>query len=241
MLPISDLNPTRRFPILTFAIIGINVAVFIWEMTLSAPALERAFMDLAVVPANITHAPFSLESLLDVLRSMFMHGGFEHIFGNMLYLYLFGDNLEDRMGGLLYLGMYVLCGFAAVVAQVAITPGSTVPMVGASGAIAGVLGGYMIMFPTVRVRGIIPLGRIGTLQEMPAVFVLGFWFVLQLFNGIASLGVPTASGGGVAFFAHIGGFVVGVIVTWLFMRLVPQPPRGDRNRMLYQRARRYPF
>ena len=90
-------------------------------------------------------------------------------------------------------------------------------------------------------RGIIPLGRIGTLQEMPAVFVLGFWFVLQLFNGIASLGVPTASGGGVAFFAHIGGFVVGVVVTWLFMRLVPQPPRGDRNRMLYQRARRYPF
>jgi membrane associated rhomboid family serine protease len=241
MLPISDINPTRRFPILTWGIIALNVIVFIWEMTLSAPALENAFREFAVVPANITNAPFSVESFLDVLRSMFMHGGFEHIIGNMLYLYLFGDNLEDRMGVLLYAGLYLVSGFAAVIAQVLIDPGSTTPMVGASGAIAGVLGGYLIMFPNVRVRGIIPLGRISSMQEMPAIFVLGFWFVLQLFNGVASLGAPTASGGGVAFFAHIGGFVVGLLLTWLFMRFVPQPPPAERNQMLYQRTRRYPF
>jgi membrane associated rhomboid family serine protease len=172
---------------------------------------------------------------------MFMHGGFEHIIGNMLYLYLFGDNLEDRMGVLLYAGLYLVSGFVAVIAQVLISPGSTVPMIGASGAIAGVLGGYLIMFPNVRVRGIIPLGRIGSIQEMPAIFVLGFWFVLQLFNGLASLGVPTASEGGTAFFAHIGGFVAGLVLTWLFMRMVPQPPSSERNQMLYQRTQRHPF
>lgn len=240
MLPISDLNPTRRFPILTFGIIALNVAAFIWEMSLSTPALESAFRDLAVVPANITAAPFSLESVLDILRSMFMHGGFEHIIGNMLYLYLFGDNLEDRMGMLLFAGLYLVSGFAAVIAQVLIAPASTVPMVGASGAIAGVLGGYLIMFPNVRVRGIIPLGRVSALQEMPAIYVLGFWFVLQLLNGILSLGPETASGG-VAFFAHIGGFVVGLVLTWLFMQVTPQPPADERNQMLYQRSQRHMF
>ncbi len=240
MLPVSDLNPTRRFPILTYGLIALNVVVFIWEMSLSQTQLESAFRNLSVVPANIARSPWSVESLLDIVRSMFLHGGYEHIFGNMLYLWLFGDNIEDRLGKILFLVLYFVSGFAAAFAQVAIDPISRTPLVGASGAIAGVLGGYFILFPGVRVRGIIPLGRVSQMAEWPAYLVLGMWFVLQLFNGIASLGVQTASAG-VAFFAHIGGFLTGLALTWVFMQMVPQPPAQQRNQMLYQRTRRYPY
>jgi membrane associated rhomboid family serine protease len=238
MFPIQDLNPTRRTPILTYGLIVLNVIIFIWEMSLSEGQLQQAFMELAVVPANLMSQPFSVESLLDVIRSMFLHGGYEHIFGNMLYLWLFGDNLEDRLGKVLFLVLYFLSGFAAVAAQVLIDPSSTVPMVGASGAIAGVLGGYLVMFPGVKVRGIIPLGRISQIAEWPAVIVLGLWFVLQLFNGVLSLGVETAGGGGVAFFAHIGGFIVGAVLTWLFVQMTAQPAGTDRNQLLYRRSQR---
>lgn len=237
MLPLQDLNPTRRFPIFTYGLIAINVLVFLWEMSLGEEGLNRAFLDLSVVPANISAAPFSLESLLDMVRSMFFHGGIEHIAGNMLYLYLFGDNLEDRLGWLLYLVLYFISGFVAVFAQVVIDPQSTIPLVGASGAIAGVLGGYLVMFPGVKVRGIVPLGRVSSMQELPAVVVLGFWFVTQLFNGIGSLGAEF-QGGGVAFFAHVGGFIAGAVITFIFTRLVPQPPAEERNEMLYQRTNR---
>ena len=237
MLPVQDLNPTRRFPILTYGLIALNVLVFIWEMSLSQAQLEAAILDLSAVPANISRAPFAMESILDMIRSMFLHGGFEHIIGNMLYLWLFGDNLEDRLGKIFFVVLYFISGFAAVFAQVLIDPNSTVPLVGASGAIAGVLGGYLVMFPGVRVRGIVPIGRVSQMAEWPAYMVLGLWFVLQLFNGFASLGVETASGG-VAFFAHIGGFIVGAALTWIFMMLFPQPPAEQRNQMLYQRSRR---
>lgn len=238
MMPVADLNPTRRFPILTWVLIGINVLVFIWEMTLPPAQLEQAFLDLAIVPRNISAAPFSLESILDVLRATFMHGGYEHIFGNMLYLYLFGDNIEDRLGKILFLVLYFVSAFAAAFAQIIIAPDSTVPMVGASGAIAGVLGSYLILFPSVRVRAIVPVGRVGMLQEVPALIVLGLWFVLQLVSGFASLGAEYADGG-VAFFAHIGGFIAGVALTFIFGSLVPQPPVEQRNQMLYDRAQRY--
>lgn len=238
MLPVRDLNPTRRFPILTYALIAANVLVFLWEMSLSQSQLENAFMQLAAVPANLSSHPFSLESILDIVRSMFFHGGFEHIIGNMLYLWLFGDNLEDRLGKVLFLVLYFASGFAAAFAQTVIDPNSTIPMVGASGAIAGVLGGYLVLFPSVKVQGIVPLGRISQLAEWPAFIVLGLWFVLQLFNGITSLGVETASGG-VAFFAHIGGFVFGALMTWLVTRFVPQPSVDARNQMLYKRSQRY--
>jgi membrane associated rhomboid family serine protease len=237
MLPIQDLNPTRRLPLFTYALIGANVLVFIWEMSLSPEQLQQAFIDLAAVPANITAAPFSLETIMDIVRSMFFHGGYEHIAGNMLYLWLFGDNLEDRLGWLLYLIFYFICGFAATAAQVIIDPTSTIPMVGASGAIAGVLGGYLIMFPGVKVRGLVFFGYFGRMAELPALVVLGFWFVLQLFNGIASLGPETASGG-VAFFAHIGGFIAGLVLVFIFTRIMPQPPAEDRRNLLYQRAGR---
>lgn len=240
MFPIQDLNPTRRLPIFTYLLIGINVLVFLWEISLPAHELERQFFNLAVIPYRIAAAPFSLESFLDIIRSMFLHGGWDHIIGNMLYLYLFGDNVEDRFGAIWYLVLYFLCGFIATYAQVIIDPTSQIPNIGASGAIAGVLGSYLVLFPGVKVRGIVLLGGFGRLTELPAYVVLGFWFVLQLFDGFASLGT-TSYGGGVAFFAHIGGFIGGVVLTLIFKFLIPQPPPDARYEMLYERARQRRF
>jgi membrane associated rhomboid family serine protease len=241
MMPLQDMNPTRRTPILTWILIAINILVFLWELSLGESGLNAAFQELSVVPANISANPFSVEAFLDSVRSMFFHGGYEHIFGNMLYLYLFGDNLEDRLGKILYLILYFVSGFVAIAAQVIMDPSSPIPLVGASGAIAGVLGGYLVLFPTVKVRGIIPLGRAGAMSELPAWVVLGFWFVLQVINGVGSLGGGADYGGGVAFFAHIGGFVAGLLMTVAFMNFVPQPPENQRNEMLYQRAQRHLF
>lgn len=232
MLPMQDLNPTRRVPIVVYGLIVLNVIVFLWEMSLPEAQLQNAFLELAAVPANLSRAPLSVESMLDILRSMFLHGGYEHILGNMLYLWLFGDNLEDRLGKILFIVLYLISGFAATFAQVIIDPTSTVPMVGASGAIAGVLGGYLLLFPRVKVRGIVPLGRISQIAEWPAFIVLGMWFVLQLMNGVASLGADAAYGGGVAFFAHIGGFVVGLVLTWILSQVVPQSPADARQQSL---------
>lgn len=242
MMPIGDINPTRRTPYLTWGIIAINVLVFLWQLTLSPEQLNAVFLELAAVPRNIASSPFGLESLLDALRSMFMHGGFDHIIGNMLYLFLFGDNIEDRLGKILYIALYFISGFAAVYAQVIITdvnsPAGLIPMIGASGAIAGVLGAYLVMFPNVKVRAIVFLGYIGRVAELPALIVLGFWFVLQLVSGFASLGAAAAYGGGLAFFAHIGGFVAGAVLGFVFVRMVPQPPLQERYQMLYDRAGR---
>jgi len=239
MLPLQDLNPTRRTPVLTYGLIAINVLVFFWQLGLSERELQQTFETLAIVPANVTANPFSLETVLDFLRSMFFHGGWDHILGNMLYLWLFGDNVEDRLGEILYLVLYFGSGFVAGIAQILINPDSTIPMIGASGAIAGVLGAYLVLFPGVKVRGIIPLGRIGAMQEWPAVIVLGMWFILQLVNGVASLGPQSQYGGGVAFFAHVGGFIAGAIFAWLLTRAMPQPPADQRREMLYERSRRY--
>jgi membrane associated rhomboid family serine protease len=241
MFPLSDMNPTRRLPVFTYGLIILNVLVFIWQLSFSEEQLAQIFQQLASVPANISAAPFAAENILDMIRSMFMHGGFEHIIGNMLYLWLFGDNVEDRLGWILYLVLYFVSGFVAVYAQTIINPASTIPMIGASGAIAGVLGSYLIMFPSVKVRGIIPIGRLSSLQEWPAWAVLGMWFVLQLVSGFGSLTQNAEYGGGVAFFAHIGGFVAGVVLTFIFMQIVPQPPVEQRNQALYERARRYSF
>jgi membrane associated rhomboid family serine protease len=241
MLPLKDLNPTRRIPVITYALIVLNVLVFLWEQTFSVADLQDQFLNLSVVPANVLANPFALDTFLDFVRSMFFHGGWAHLLGNMLYLWLFGDNLEDRMGVVLYPLFYLLGGFAASLAQILIDPNSTIPLIGASGAIAGVLGGYLIMFPGVKVRGIIPLGWMARWAEWPAWAVLGLWFVIQLFNGAISLGVHTGAVGGVAFFAHIGGFVAGLVLTWIFMQLVPQPPPEQRREVLYDRSRRYRY
>ena len=241
MLPLKDLNPTRRIPVITYALIVINVLVFIWEQSVPLNELEGLFMRLSVVPTFVIQDPLSLDTFLDLIRSMFFHGGWAHLLGNMLYLWLFGDNLEDRMGVVLFVLFYFIGGFTASLAQILVNPDSLVPMIGASGAIAGVLGGYLILFPGVRVRGIIPLGLFARTAEWPAWAVLGLWFVLQLFNGVVALGVQTGSTGGVAFFAHIGGFITGLVLTWIFMRLVPQPPVEQRREVLYERSQRYRF
>jgi membrane associated rhomboid family serine protease len=238
MMPLRDLNPTRRFPILTYGLIAINAVVFLIQLTMPEQQLQQVFIDQAVVPASASAAPFSLETILDVVRSMFFHGGWEHIIGNMLYLYLFGDNIEDRLGEILFLVLYFGGGFVAAFAQVIIDPSSPIPLIGASGAIAAVLGSYLVLFPGVKVQGIVALGRIGSMQEMPAWIVLGLWFVLQLVSGFGSLGTDAQYGGGVAFFAHIGGFVFGVILTLILSRIVPQPPAEARNQMLYDRNAR---
>jgi len=241
MLPLKDLNPTRRIPVITYGLIVVNVLVFLWEQSVPVNELEELFMRLSVVPATFIQDPLALDTILDFFRSMFFHGGWAHLLGNMLYLWLFGDNLEDRMGVVLYLFLYFLGGIVASIAQIVINPNSLVPMIGASGAIAGILGGYLILFPGVRVRGIILLGLYARTAEWPAWAVLGLWFVLQLFNGAVALGVQTGTTGGVAFFAHIGGFITGFVLTWIFMRIVPQPPAEQRREVLYERAERYRY
>lgn len=240
MIPLRDLNPTRRTPVVTYLLIALNVLVFLWELSFSPMQRLAVFMEWSVVPLNITRNPVSVEAVLDILRSMFFHGDWLHLGGNMLYLYLFGDNVEDRFGGILYLLLYFACGFAAVVAQVWMDPFSSVPLVGASGAIAGILGSYLVLFPGVRVRGIIPLGFFAWFAEWPAFIVLAMWFVFQLLSSLMSLGIPTGEeAGGVAFFAHMGGFVFGAVITLLFMTALPQPPPEQRQQMLYERVERY--
>src|SRR5262245_8555975 len=161
MLPLKDMNESRRFPFVTYGLIALNVLVFLWEVSLSPVQLETAFANLAVVPAKAAAAPFALATILSVICSMCFHGGWSHLLGNMLYLYLFGDNVEDRLGWLLYAVLYFGSGFAAAWAQFAIDPSSTIVLVGASGAISGVLGSYFLFFPGVRVKGIVPLGFFG--------------------------------------------------------------------------------
>lgn len=233
MLPIKDLNPTKRFPIINITLIAINVLVyFVFQAALSAQEAYLLAVDWAVVPAVVLR-DFNGEAVLDVFRAMFMHGSLMHLGGNMLYLWIFGDNLEDRLGIPLYLAFYFTAGIAATLAQIGIDPGSAIPMLGASGAIAGVLGGYLVMFPRVRVRGLIFLGRFAQMSDLSAAWVLGFWFILQLIEGFTSLG--SMAGGGVAFFAHIGGFIAGVVMMWLYLRANPQPPAEQRRNLMYQR------
>jgi membrane associated rhomboid family serine protease len=238
MLPLTDANPTRRTPYVTYILIAINVIVFITQLGLSERQLQSVFVNDAIVPFAVTNEPLSTETLLDFVRSMFFHSGWLHLLSNMLYLWIFGDNIEDRLGKILYVILYFASGFAAGFAQVAISPQSQIPLVGASGAIAGVLGGYALLFPNASVRGLVFFGFFANVVELPALLVLGFWFVTQLFSGVASLGVDTMTGG-VAFFAHIGGFVTGLVLTWLFTRFVPQPPIDQRREWLYRRAGRY--
>jgi membrane associated rhomboid family serine protease len=241
MLPLKDLNPTRRFPFITYILILTNVGVFLWTLLYSAAELETLFLQLSVVPVNVTENPLSLETSLDIIRSMFFHGGWLHLLGNMLYLWLFGDNIEDCMGIGLYLILFFFSGIVAAIAQILVDPYSGIPLIGASGAIAGVLGSYLLLYPGVRVRGVIPLGVYYPTAEWPAWAVLGLWFVLQLAYGALSVGAGAGAAGGVAFFAHVGGFVAGLLFTAVFIKLVPQPPVEQRREVLYERAKRYRY
>jgi len=219
MIPLYDRNPTRQFPIVTVGLIVACFIVFGLELTVSMgggdAALERFFDQWGAVPSKITAAIDSGDwfsaATLGIFTSMFLHAGWLHILGNMLYLWIFGNNVEDRLGRIPFLVFYLVGGIVAALAQVVIDPTSSNPLVGASGAIAAALGAYIVLFPGARILSLVFLGFFYQLLEVPALVILGFWFVLQLISGVASLGAQTAEGG-VAFFAHIGGFALGLVV-----------------------------
>jgi len=207
-IPISDVIPSRTTPVVTIGLILANAIAFLLQQFLNDLEVRLLFTMYGLVPAEFT--------LPAVITSMFLHAGWLHFLGNMLYLWIFGDNVEDRVGHGRFLLFYVLCGAAAAVGQTLANPGSTVPMVGASGAIAGVMGAYFFLFPHSRVLTFVAVFIFYIdLIEIPAVFFLGFWFVLQLLSGVGSLG---ASSGGVAFWAHAGGFLAGVALIALMRR-----------------------
>lgn len=216
MLPLRDDNPRRTVPVINYLLIVLNVLAFLWELSLG-PRLEPALVQLAFIPARYWLPGNWGFDLLTIVLSMFLHGGLMHIGSNMLYLWIFGDNVEDRLGHGKYLFFYLLCGFGATLAHAFFSPGSRLPSIGASGAIAGVLGAYLLLYPHARVMTLIPIFFFITFRELPAVIILGLWFVLQLFSGVGSLGVPDAQDmGGVAYFAHIGGFVLGMLLIGIF-------------------------
>ncbi|MEE9564554.1 MAG: rhomboid family intramembrane serine protease [Candidatus Hydrothermarchaeaceae archaeon] len=215
MFPISDINPSKSRPIVTYSIVAINIAVFVYEIVLSARGDVLEFIvEFALTPVHVVQGA----ALYTLVTSMFLHSGFMHVFSNMLYLYIFGDNVEDIMGRKRFILFYLLCGLAASAAQLAVHPLSNVPNLGASGAVAGVLGAYLIMFPRARVHCILIFGFFIRWITLPAVVVLGFWFVIQFFSGVASLPYVTQDAGGVAYFAHMGGFVAGMVLIKMFAR-----------------------
>jgi membrane associated rhomboid family serine protease len=212
MIPIRDEIPTRETPVVNYLLIAANVLVFLWMFLIPEAALETVVNKYAMVPAHFADG-VEMGDILSIFTSMFMHAGFLHIAGNMLYLWIFGDNLEDRLGHRRYLVFYLVGGVAASLTHLVTNWGSELPTVGASGAIAAVLGAYLVLFPASRIVTVIPLRFFSRLTVVPAIVVLGLWFILQLFNGVMALG--GADVGGVAFWAHIGGFVAGMVMVKL--------------------------
>ncbi|MBD1869194.1 rhomboid family intramembrane serine protease [Oculatella sp. FACHB-28] len=225
MVPLRDDNPTQITPYVTYGLILLNILVFFYEASLSPPALEAFFRGWAVVPAELT-ASFQGQATsatgpewLTLITSQFLHGGFLHLGGNMLYLWIFGNNVEERLGRVKYLIFYLLCGILASLAQWYFAQGSNIPSLGASGAIAGVMGAYILRFPQAKVLTLIPLGFLLYPIRIPALFFLGIWFGQQALYGLVSLNAPTNIGmesGGIAYWAHAGGFVVGAVLGPLF-------------------------
>lgn len=215
MIPLKDKNPTRLFPYVNIAIIVVNAIVFAFEVS-QGSAIDGFIRRFAVVPseivASLEGAGLSIVPLRSLFTSMFLHAGWLHLGGNMLYLWVFGDNIEDKLGHARYVFFYLLCGVLSSVLYIYVDPHSTVPTIGASGAISGVLGAYLLLFPKARVLTVIPIFIFLQFVELPAILILGFWFVLQFFSGLASLGYGASEGGGVAWWAHIGGFVAGLIL-----------------------------
>jgi membrane associated rhomboid family serine protease len=230
MIPIKDDNPTLRPPIVTWALIAANVAVWVLVQGMGgSPALERSICDLGLIPGeflgnvaagtrvqlgpNDACVLGDSPSWFTPVSSMFMHGGWMHIIGNMWFLHIFGNNVEDSMGRARYLVFYLLCGIAAAMAQTFFDPNGTIPMVGASGAIGGVMGAYVVLYPRVQIHMLVPIFVILTRIVVPAFFMLGYWFVIQIVSGWASFG---NRGGGTAFWAHVGGFLAGVLLIFVF-------------------------
>ena len=214
MFPLYDTVRSRKFPLITVALIAANVLAFLYELQLGPSALESFIFTWGLRPAQLTGDPSG--AWITIFTAMFLHGGWFHLLSNMWFLYLFGDNVEARMGAGRYLIFYLLSGVAAVLLQTYIMPGSAVPMIGASGAIAGILGAYLISFPRSRIASLVPILFIFTIVEIPAVIFLVFWFILQVYSGLFAM--QGASASGIAWWAHIGGFVFGVIMVSFFAR-----------------------
>lgn len=242
MIPLRDDNPTRTFPVVTITLIVLNVLAFLYQYSIGLDASAYLF---GLIPAELsqhvdvayggrgTDLPpgvgvYNLNpAWLTIFTSMFMHGSFMHILGNMWYLWIFGNNIEDAMGKGRFIAFYLLSGIAAAGLQIVLGPGSQIPMVGASGAIAGVLGAYLLMYPGSRVLCIIPLVVVWFTRELPAWVVLGFWFVLQLLNGLGALGMEQS--GGVAYAAHVGGFIFGLVFGRVMGQAGPGHPPPSRR------------
>ena len=219
MIPLRDIIPSRTTPYVTVTLIVLNGLVFAYEFLLGTGVQEFIYL-FGLVPAEF--------SWPTVFTSMFLHGGLMHAGGNMLYLWIFGDNVEDRMGHGRFVAFYLLCGVAAALAQTWMSPGSLVPMVGASGAIAGVMGAYFVLYPKSRIVTLLPLIFFFQVIEVPAIVFLGIWFLMQFVSGLGSLAATSADGaaqmaGGVAFWAHVAGFAAGLVGVWFFRR----PERQD--------------
>jgi membrane associated rhomboid family serine protease len=230
VVPLRDNNPTQTTPFITYGLIVLNILIFIYEVTLSPPMLQGFFQSFAVVPieltANFVGEPGYASEWYTLITSQFLHGGFLHVAGNMLYLWIFGNNVEDHLGHFKFLIFYLACGVLAALTQWFFASTSDIPSLGASGAIAGVMGAYILKFPKAEILTLIPLGILLTPLRVPAFLFLGFWFVQQAFYGIASLGPSTNIGmesGGIAYWAHAGGFVFGAILGPLF-GLFNRPP-----------------
>lgn len=216
MIPLKDENPTSTYPYVTVGLIGLNILVFIFEISLGSN-LQHFMNRYGAIPAFVLDMAAPVEyppPYITIFTSMFLHAGFFHVGGNMLYLWIFGNNIEDSMGHFRFIIFYFLCGIVAVYTFSAVNPSSTIPMVGASGAVSGVLGAYLLLFPRAKVLTLIPLGFYIQIVRVPAIFVLGLWIFIQIINGMASGG----TGGGVAWFAHIGGFLAGLVLINLFKK-----------------------
>jgi membrane associated rhomboid family serine protease len=233
VVPLRDDNPTSITPVVTYGLIGINIAVFVFQLGLSQESIDGFFDAWALVPAQLTESfQGALQApayeWITLLSSQFLHGGFFHVGGNLLYLWVFGNNIEDRLGHVKFLIFYLGCGALAGLTQWVFDPSSAVPTIGASGAIAGVMGAYILRFPRARIVTLIPLIIFFTTIRIPAVFFLGFWFVQQALFSIASLSSDVGAGGGVAYWAHSGGFVFGLILGPL-LGLMGDKPRSPRR------------
>ncbi|MEX0785374.1 MAG: rhomboid family intramembrane serine protease [Dehalococcoidia bacterium] len=256
MIPIGDSVRSRTFPYVNIAIIAACVLAFLYQLTLSTAApvvqgfagfseLDLFFFDWGAIPACLTDrlgrdpevdpralafaCPEGDQVLLTPISAMFIHGGWLHLIGNMIFLWVFGDNVEDAMGHARYAAFYVLVGVLAAATHIAVNQNDVIPAVGASGAIAGVLGAYLVLYPRATVSAILPIFILFWIPfQVPAIFLIGFWFLMQLFNGVAGLAATDIvnAGGGVAWFAHIGGFVAGLVLVRVFVLGRRRPPRG---------------
>ncbi|MBF2062826.1 MAG: rhomboid family intramembrane serine protease [Calothrix sp. C42_A2020_038] len=225
MVPLRDNNPTTTTPYINYLLIAVNVLVFIYQLSLSPQGLQNLFRTAALVPCQLSNTcPVGVDSQLipewlTLITSQFLHGGYLHLGGNMLFLSIFGNNIEDRLGHIKYLIFYLTCGVLAGLSQWFFSQNSNIPSLGASGAIAGVLGAYILRFPRAQILTLVPLGFFITTVRLPAYFFLGFWFFQQAFYGVASLQARSNIGmesGGIAYWAHAGGFVFGAILAPFF-------------------------